>query len=566
MSGSTAELPATAVGTESRLSSATLAKWLAGQRLYLTLAAAGLVIGALSLVIPSTPSYDPWAWLVWGREIVHLNLQTTGGPTWKPLPMIFTTVFAPFGSAAPDLWLIVARAGAVMAAAMVFKLAFRLVKGIAGAWSGDRGSTSMAGAGTAGSSQPLVIAPAVLAGLIASASLILSDGFIADNALGYSEGLMTALVLIALELHLDGKPRLAFAVGFAAALDRPEIWLLWGPYGLWLWWKDPGARKLVLALFVLIPVLWFLPEYWGSGKFLRGVSRAQNPRSNSPAFAKCPFCSLIADHAWPTVLLRIKVAAALAVGAASWLLLRAWRGGARRPRDDRERALAVLVLVGVLGLGWWLIIGVMTQAGFSGNNRYLVLGAALIEIAGGVGWGWVGFELGARTRAWWRKRSGADGDHDAGAARRSVARIGLAATALLAVGFVLIPGWVGNNYIDLRRTYHALVYQARLREDASSAVRRLGGQKNIYACGTVMTEGFQVPMLAWTLGVHTLQVAAPAPGGPLPPPPNVIFQTRAQRKSHLLPVVRAWTNTSYQRVAHVRTFRVFEHCLGSVEH
>ena len=60
-------------------------------------------IAALSLLIPSTPSYDPWAWLVWGREIVHLNLQTTGGPSWKPLPMIFTTVFALFGRAAPDL-------------------------------------------------------------------------------------------------------------------------------------------------------------------------------------------------------------------------------------------------------------------------------------------------------------------------------------------------------------------------------------------------------------------------------------------------------------------------------
>ena len=74
---------------------------------------APLIIGALSLLIPSTPSYDPWAWLVWGREIVHLNLQTTGGPTWKPLTVIFTTLFAPFGRAAPDLWLVVARAGAV---------------------------------------------------------------------------------------------------------------------------------------------------------------------------------------------------------------------------------------------------------------------------------------------------------------------------------------------------------------------------------------------------------------------------------------------------------------------
>ena len=99
-----------------------------GPRFYGALAGVALVIAALSLLIPSTPSYDPWAWIVWGREIVHLNLQTTGGPTWKPLPVIFTTLFAPFGRAAPDLWLVIARAGALMAVAMVFKLSVRLTR------------------------------------------------------------------------------------------------------------------------------------------------------------------------------------------------------------------------------------------------------------------------------------------------------------------------------------------------------------------------------------------------------------------------------------------------------
>ncbi|MDQ6841565.1 MAG: hypothetical protein M3025_03975, partial [Actinomycetota bacterium] len=229
-------------------------------RFYLALAGGALIIAALSLLIPSTPSYDPWAWLVWGREIIHLDLHTTGGPTWKPLPVIFTTVFALFGKAQPDLWLVIARAGAVMAAAMVFRLSFRLTRMLAPGAEG-RG----------------LLAPAVLAGAIASVSLVFSGGFISDNALGYSEGLMTALVLIAVDRHLDGSPRQAFAVGFLAALDRPEIWLFWGPYGLWLAWKDPDARKLVVGLFVLIPVFWFLPEYWGSGHFLRGVNRAQHP-------------------------------------------------------------------------------------------------------------------------------------------------------------------------------------------------------------------------------------------------------------------------------------------------
>src|SRR5437763_863799 len=81
---------------------------------------------ALPLLLPATPSYDPWAWLTWGREVGHLSLHTTGGPSWKPLPVMFTAVFAPFGRAQPDLWLFVARAGALMALAMVFKLTHRV--------------------------------------------------------------------------------------------------------------------------------------------------------------------------------------------------------------------------------------------------------------------------------------------------------------------------------------------------------------------------------------------------------------------------------------------------------
>src|SRR5687768_12730393 len=76
--------------------------------------AAALALGALSLLYPSTPSYDPWAWIQWGRDIVQLELNTDTGPSWKPLPVLFTTVFALFGDAAPDLWLVIARAGGVL--------------------------------------------------------------------------------------------------------------------------------------------------------------------------------------------------------------------------------------------------------------------------------------------------------------------------------------------------------------------------------------------------------------------------------------------------------------------
>lgn len=560
MSVPTAELTAPAAAPRLRARAADLTGRLGAGRLYLFAAVFALTVGALSLLIPSTPSYDPWAWLVWGREIVHLNLQTTGGPSWKPLPMIFTTAFAPFGSAAPDLWLVVARAGAVMSVLMVFKVAARVTEGLVA--DGDAREDFFGRLGA--------LAPAILAGAIAAVSLALSGGYLSDSALGYSEGLLTVAVLIAVDRHLDGSYRQAFAVGFFAALDRPEIWLFWGPYGLWLWWKDPGARRLVIGLFALIPILWFLPEYWGSGHFFRGVSRAHNPRSNSPAFAKCPFCSELVDHAWPFVLLRLKVAALLAVGAAGGLLWRSVRVRGRwRLETGRERAQAALILAGVTGLGWWVVISVLTQAGFSGNNRYLVLGAALIDIAGAAGWGWAVYEL---ASAVWRRRARAGpvaaSPGEAPATRASSAR-GLlwGAVALGMAVFLFVPNWVGANYINIPRTHRALVYQAHLRQDVTKVVQELGGPSRILACGSVMTEGFQVPMVAWTLGVHTLDVQAAPLGPPLPPAPNVIFQTRETRGATLLPHVRDWQGqpgVHYTLAAHVRTFSVYASCKGNL--
>jgi hypothetical protein len=532
------------VGAPRRAAAAALTERLGGLRFYAVMAAVALVIGGLSLLIPSTPSYDPWAWLVWGREIVHLNLQTTGGPTWKPLPVIFTTLFAPFGRAAPDIWLAVGRAGAVMAVAMVFKLCVRLTRQLMGRSEPDPGSFARVGA----------YGPPVLAGVVASIGLVFAGGFITASALGYSEGLMTAVVLIAVERHLDGERRQAFVFGFFAALDRPEIWLFWGPYGLWLWWTDPGARKLVIGLFALIPVLWFMPEYWGSGHFFRGVTRAHTPRSNSPAFAKCPFCTELVKHAWPTVPFRIKVAAILAMAVAAFQL---WRANRSRPglslASVRERGLAAIAVAGLLGFAWWILIAAMTQAGFSGNDRYLVLGAALIELAGGIGWGWAAFEAGRALPRLVRPIRAAG-------IRLRAAMVPVA-LAVVAVVFALVPTWIGG-LVHLSRAHRALVYQALLRTDAAAAVSRLGGPAAVLRCGTVMTEGFQVPMVAWQLGVHTLEIQASplAPPPPGTPGPNVIFQTRAQRNASLLPFLHDWEDTAYKLVTRTRTCRVYEHC------
>jgi hypothetical protein len=542
----TAELSAPPATTRASIGPVALGARLAGGRLYIALAAAALVLAACSLLIPSTPSYDPWAWLVWGREIVHLNLHTVGGPSWKPLPVIFTTVFALFGKAAPDLWLVVARAGALVAMAMTFKIAWRVTRPLVG------GATDATGSALA-----VRLLPALFAGLLAAASLVNSGGFVTDNALGYSEGLMTALVLVALDRHLDGARRQAFAIGFFAALDRPELWVLWGPYGLYLWWKDPGARKLVIGLFALIPAFWFLPELWGSGHLFRGVTRAQHPRSNSAAFAQCPFCTEFTKHAWPRVMDRIKALGLLAMAAAAvglWRTRSSWWG--HSPISAGARARLVLLVAGAIGWLWWIGIAAETQAGFSGNDRYLVLGAALVSISGAVGWGWAASAVAALVQRL---------DRAGRLARRSMVAVPSAAAVVLAVALLIgTPPWIGSGIIDVRATHGALAYQARLRTDMARAVQKLGVSR-ILSCGTVMTEGFQVPMLAWNLRVHTIRIeASPLSAANPGPPPNVIFQTRPQRRRALLPVVHAWKGVPYRLALREGTFRVYANCAGKV--
>jgi hypothetical protein len=134
-----------------------------------------------------------------------------------------------------------------------------------------------------------------------------------------------------------------------------------------------------------------------------------------------------------------------------------------------------------------------------------------------------------------------------------------AAGLAVAVGlFVMVPRWIGESIVSLPRLHGALTYQAHLREDMAAAVKHLGSRQ-ILACGSVMTEGFQVPMLAYMLDVPTLLVEEPPGIAGTGPPPNVIFQTRAQRNSTLLPIIRPW-HVRYSLVDHQRTFRVFMDC------
>jgi hypothetical protein len=565
-SASTTDFPAgPAPSAPSRATPRAISSLFPSRNFYLGLVVVTLSVGALSLLIPSTPSYDPWSWLVWSRQIIHGHLTiTSGGTSWKPLPMIFTIPFALFGKAAPDLWLVVARAGALAAVVMVFRLAYRLTRRVGGLFGEVEG----------GLDRLTAAAPALLAGLIGAVALALSasGGFVSANALGYSEGFAAALLLICIDRHIDGQPRQAFVVGFLVALDRPEIWLFWGPYGLWLFWKDPGARVLVAALAVITPIVWFLPVYLGCGSFSCSVSRATHPRSNSLAFASNPFTAELERAAWPTMLLRIKVVAALLVVAVTGILWQTYRrSGLAGLRTDRSQARLTAALLGLGGLAWFVVIAVMTQIGFSGNNRYLVLGSAMVDICGAVGFGWAAHELAvlvARRRR--RTGAGAAVSADSGSGRTAVgAGVQWAATVIVALIFLVLPNWVGNSMISIPRTHGSLVYQAHLRQGVSNLIERFGGGGKVLACGSVMTEGFQVPMVAFVLDVPTTRIEAPPTlgGAAHPQPandaPNLILQTRDTRSAHLLPFLSTWPTVHYHYAGSAGPVHMFtQGCAG----
>jgi hypothetical protein len=260
-------------------------------------------------------------------------------------------------------------------------------------------------------------------------------------------------------------------------------------------------------------------------------------------------------EAWPEVLDRVKllgILALLAAGLGMWRTRASWLH--RLPVARGVRARGWLLAIGVFGYMWWVGIAVETQAGFSGNDRYLLLGTALVAISGAIGWGWLAHwvasavrTLAQRTRTLWRV-----------AGMRFAPQAGAAVAVAL---FVAFPPWIGKSTLSVPRLHGALVYQAHLRQDMAAAIKKLG-RGRILTCGTVMTEGFQVPMLAYMLDVHTLRVEEPPAVAGTGPPPNVIFQTRAQRNSTLLPIIRPW-HVPYSLVDHQRTFRVFMSCAAA---
>jgi hypothetical protein len=312
------------------------------------LVVACLALAALSLLLPWALAFDPWAWVTWGRDVTRLELNTAGGPSWKPLPVLAATPLALTGGAAPVLWLVVARAGGLLAIAGAAVLAHRLAAAGLGGHAGDASAPRRGGRA---------------AGAVAGTVMALSTWWVFNAALGNSEGLLVAAALWAIVAHLAGRPRAALAFAVAAALLRPEAWPFLGAYALWLWRTSRASPAWLALALAPVPLLWFGPDLLGAGGALGASDAARGTASpQSAVYADLPALEVLVDFA---DLVTPPVLAAAVAGAIS---------GGRTARA-----------LGAGALAWVALVALMTQAGYAGNPRYNVVPAALACVLAGIG-------------------------------------------------------------------------------------------------------------------------------------------------------------------------------------
>jgi hypothetical protein len=420
----------------------------------LSIGLAGAVLAAAaSLALPYNPVYDPWGWLVWGRELAALDLSTGSGPSWKPLPVLVGAPLSLLGSAAPDAWLLIARGGYLAAPLLAAALAVRLAAGC-GRWRW------------------------LAAGLAAASVALGGDGFtppVRQFSGGLSEPLLVSLLLGAVLLALDRRPRAALWLGVAAALLRPECW----PFlALWAWHESrpfrgsfctdnvrkeprterrrPELRPHALAAALLVPLAWFMPDLLAAGDPLHGSETARQGGFELDEVRQVLGRALAAPLA------------AVWVGVALFALGR---------RDREEDRIAMVLLLAACA--WVGLVAAMAVAGFAGLPRFLAPASAVFAVVGGVG-----LARAAAGAAGWT------------IAARPARRVGAALVALAVAG---AAAGFGLRVAEVPGDLRVVDRQAELQRDAFALADRLGPER-LFACGTLRVTGLIAQTaLAWHL-------------------------------------------------------------------
>jgi hypothetical protein len=397
--------------------------------------AIGVLAAAVGVVLASgmRPDYDAFGWLVWGRQVLHWNLNTDGAPSWKPLTFVFTLPYALAGYGQMWLWMITAVAGAVGGCVFAARIAFRLT----------------------GPSPDRPYAPYVAA-IFAGVGLLGIDTYSHLVLIANSDPLIVTLCLGAIDSHLSGRPRLAFALLVGASLGRPEAWPFAGLYALWAWRAVPGMRILSVLGLALIPAFWFTIPALTSHSWLIAGDLAFNQKT------------IIHGNKMLGVISRFRSLYDLPMQLAALigLILAVIR---------RDRV--TLGLAGAAAL-WVAVEIAFAYHGWSAVPRYLIEPAAvMVVIAGGA----VGHLL---------------------AGTSGVPHLRLVGPIAVAVLLAALAPTAQSRARDARTELHKARTHGKQVNRLHDVIARIGGPKRVKSCGQPTSlVGFQ-STLAWEIGLN----------------------------------------------------------------
>ncbi len=451
-----------------------------------TTGAIALLAGSAALVVwaRTLPSFDAYGWLSWGQRTWHGGLDTNAAPSWKPLPYLFTVIYAVLGHHL-ELRLWMATSAAVAFAGVVFagRIAYKLTAPRAErAWAGW--------------------VAAAFAGL---ALLALRDelhyGYLHYVLSSQSDPMIVTFALAAIDLGLSGRRRAAFACGVLASLGRPEAWPFLALYSVWLGRRDHASRWLIAAAWALLLTLWFgIPAISSRTPFVSAANALDSGRAPSGDRVGAVLSRFGTLQHWPVYL-----AAVLCVAVAA----------ARRssPRDHATLALAAGIVV-------WLAIEIAFGLhGWPALGRYMFEPAAVATVLGGA---FVGRVLAAdwssitpasgespRIREAWRFGPTPPAEN-AKLRREAPSRAGAGARlvgALVVVGLVaaMIPAIVSTVRAERSDLTHQHARSAEI-EALPGVIDRLGGATRLRGCGEPLTRLQYQTTLAYALGDNVSQV------------------------------------------------------------
>src|SRR4051795_10847556 len=234
MESATLTRPGTATGWAARLRAVPATGWAMGGLLLLTAAA---LVGYV--VYPTFPNYDSYYSMLWAKEVVHLQPLSFDGyrtPTEHPLAILFSIPLVLLGQGGDRVLVFFTVVSFVALAAGLYRL----------------GRQSFG----------------ALVGAVAALLLCTRFDFPFLAARGYIDIPYLALVVWAAALEV-GRPRRGLPVFLllaAAALLRPEAWILIGLYWLWFAWKATWPERIGYAALAAVgPVAWALLDWRVTG-------------------------------------------------------------------------------------------------------------------------------------------------------------------------------------------------------------------------------------------------------------------------------------------------------------